>query len=221
MEKLKYPRTYHFPWSLGSTDDDKILTQDEVNSIFENQLVIVTEKLDGENTTIYFDGTMHARSLDSQSNETRSWVKHLATNLIRTIPNNWRICGENVYAKHTISYDELSTYFYVFGIYDDNNNCLSWDDTVKYCHEWKLQTVPVKYYGIWDQNRIKQFNNSIGKFSSQNDCEGYVVRLSNSFHYDDFNISTAKYVRQNHVPKDAKHWSKTWIKNKIMISKND
>ena len=62
MDRIKYPRTPHFPWSPGATDDDKIL-QDL--SVFDKQPVVITEKMDGENTTIYADGYIHARSLDS------------------------------------------------------------------------------------------------------------------------------------------------------------
>ena len=44
--KQKYPRTYHLPWSLGATSDDKILKD---TSCFDDKIVIITEKLDGEN----------------------------------------------------------------------------------------------------------------------------------------------------------------------------
>ena len=43
--KCKYPRTSHLPWSLGSTDDDKMLQSVDH---FIGQEVVVTVKLDGE-----------------------------------------------------------------------------------------------------------------------------------------------------------------------------
>ena len=46
-DKVKYPRTHHLPWSEGMHDDDRMLSSTKV---FENQRVIVTEKMDGENT---------------------------------------------------------------------------------------------------------------------------------------------------------------------------
>lgn len=52
MNYKKYPRTYHLPWSLGKTDDDKTLKTTE---IFKNKKVVVTLKMDGENTTLYKD----------------------------------------------------------------------------------------------------------------------------------------------------------------------
>lgn len=58
----KYPRTYHLPYSLGITSDDKILPND---NIFFNKEIIVTVKMDGENTTITND-KVYTRSIDSK-----------------------------------------------------------------------------------------------------------------------------------------------------------
>ena len=66
----KYPRTYHFPFSEGATSDDKILNDIH---IFDNKKVVITEKMDGENTSIY-NGYFHARSLDSKHNSYHSWL---------------------------------------------------------------------------------------------------------------------------------------------------
>jgi len=43
--RYKYPRTSHLPWSLGSTNDDKILQSIDH---FIDREVVVTVKLDGE-----------------------------------------------------------------------------------------------------------------------------------------------------------------------------
>ena len=67
----KYPRTFHLPFSEGVQSDDKIMK--DLSSL-EGKEVIVTYKMDGENTTLYRDH-MHARSIDSAFHESRSWVK--------------------------------------------------------------------------------------------------------------------------------------------------
>lgn len=71
--RIKYPRTLHLPWSLGRTSDDKVLSSMDH---FSGREVVVTEKMDGENTTIYSDG-LHARSTTSQRHPSRSWVASL------------------------------------------------------------------------------------------------------------------------------------------------
>ena len=70
---VKYPRTLHVPWSIGVTSDDRVLQNMDG---FETQEVIVLEKLDGENTSLYKDA-IHARSLSSGHNPSRTWVKTL------------------------------------------------------------------------------------------------------------------------------------------------
>ena len=58
----KYPRTYHLHYSeKKSNNDDKVHIND---SHFNGKEVIVTVKMDGENTSIYND-FIHARSLNS------------------------------------------------------------------------------------------------------------------------------------------------------------
>lgn len=211
----KYPRTYHLPWSPGTTSDDRILP--DVNH-FEGQEIIVTEKLDGENTSMYRNH-IHARSLDSQHHESRNWVKALHGHIKHEIPESFRICGENVYAKHSIHYRFLKTYFYVFGMYDDKI-CLSWDETIEFTKLLGLQTVPVLYRGIWDEEKVKACFTGRSTASNLSDHlkdeeyldpqEGYVVRVTAAFPYDaqDDGLSskyTAKYVRAKHVQTSV-HW---------------
>ena len=205
MSHYKYPRTYHLPWSSG-TSDDRILRN---TRHFEGQDVVVTEKLDGENTSMYSDH-IHARSLDSKHHPSRTRVKVLHSQLQYEMPPGWRICGENVYALHSIHYKSLEGHFYIFGIYDDKNLCLSWDETAEFAKMFNLPTVPVLYRGPWDESKIKACWTGISTASPGDEQEGYVVRVSQSFPYDSqdeglFSQCTAKFVREKHVQTDS-HW---------------
>lgn len=197
MGYVKYPRTYHLPWSEAITSDDKVMHSAEH---FVGKQVVVTEKMDGENTTMYRDH-VHARSLDSRGGEDRAWVKQFWAQIRNDIPQGWRICGENLWAKHSVSYTELKSYFYGFSIWDNNNVALSWDDTVEYFGMLGIVPVPVLYSGEWDEKTIR----SLTKGLNLEQTEGYVVRLVDSFHYDNFGKSVAKFVRKGHVQTD-KHW---------------
>lgn len=92
--RTKYPRTLHVPWSPGLMNDDRAM--DHLGG-FVGLDVVVTEKLDGENTTLYADG-LHARSIDGRHHPSRDWVKAAHGRVAWTIPEGWRICGENMYA---------------------------------------------------------------------------------------------------------------------------
>lgn len=199
---FKYNRTYHLPWSLGSTSDDKFLESTEA---FEGQVMIITEKMDGENTSLYPD-KIHARSIDSKDHDSRHWVKGLWGRIKNDIPEGWRICGENLFAKHSIFYEELETYFMVFSIWNENNECLSWSDTVDICDMLGLKMVPVIGRIKYDEAYLKRLASSFDTNSS----EGYVIRNEKSFHYDNFSDNVAKWVRPKHVTTDQ-HWMYSMI----------
>lgn len=195
---VKYPRSIHLPWSEGQTKDDKTLKN---CSQFEGREVVVTEKLDGENTTLYRD-YIHARSIDGRNHWSRNWVKNLQAQIGYEIPEGWRCCGENLYAKHSIKYEKLDSFFYLFSIWDERNRCLPWDEMCEYAGMLKLPTVPVLYRGTWDEKLIQ------GLYSEKDreTKEGYVVRLAAGFHYGEFGRSLAKFVRRNHVDPANHHW---------------
>ncbi len=112
MEKyIKYPRTFHLPFSECLTEDDKRLESDEQFKLMDN--VYVTEKRDGENTTVYSDGYIHARSVDGNKDPWQTWLKSYIQTWYMDIPAGWRICGENLYAAHSIKYTfEDESYFF-------------------------------------------------------------------------------------------------------------
>ena len=190
---FKYPRTHHLPWSRSRTDDDKILKNCDH---FIGMNVGVFIKMDGENTNLYKD-YYHARSLDSNNHSSRNFVKAFHATFKNDIPDDWRICGENVFARHSIAYSALKSYFYGFSIWNEENYCLSWKETLEYFQLFGITPVEEIYRGIWDEEIIKNLD--------YGDQEGYVVRNIESFHYSDFKKNVAKNVRPHHVQTD-KHW---------------
>jgi hypothetical protein len=192
MKRIKYPRTPHLPWSHGATSDDLHLGD---CACFADKLVVVTEKMDGENTTIYQDG-LHARSLDSRDHWSRSWVKAFHAAIRHIIPPNTRLCGENLYATHSIHYTGLKSFFYLFGIWTEDY-CWCWNDTVAFALNNGIEMQPLLYDGAFDEQAIKNIDIS--------DIEGYVVRVHDGFRINDFGRSVAKCVRKNHVQTNQ-HW---------------
>jgi len=62
--KIKYPKSWYLYYSEKPTSGDRKHSTDDH---FHGKQVVVTIKMDGENTSIYNDG-VHARSLDSHAN---------------------------------------------------------------------------------------------------------------------------------------------------------
>lgn len=194
---VKYPRTHHLPWSESVNSDDRVISSLEQ---FVGKRVVVTEKMDGENTTMYSD-YIHARSIDGRSHPSRDWIKQFHSQICYDIPERWRICVENLYAKHSIQYSDLESFCYGFSIWDEKNICLSWDETLEYFSLLGIKPVKVLYDGVFDEKEIKKLWNP----KDWEITEGYVLRVADSFHYRDFRKFVAKFVRNGHI-QTTKHW---------------
>ncbi|MYY04275.1 MULTISPECIES: RNA ligase family protein [unclassified Streptomyces] len=192
--RTHYPRTSHLPWSPGATSDDVRMTD---LAALTGAEVVVTEKLDGENTTLYADG-LHARSLDSAHHPSRTWVKALQARIGARIPQGWRICGENVFARHSLAYDSLESHFYGFSVWD-GDRCLDWDRTVAFLRDLGIPAPPVLWRGVFDAKALRALKLDTGR------QEGYVVRPVESFPGVVFGRRVGKWVRPGHVATDT-HW---------------
>ena len=193
---IKYPSTPHLPFSQGlQRDDTRITTLDYLNG----REVVVTEKMDGENCSMYYDH-IHARSLDSRHHPSRDWVKNFWSTIKHDIPQGYRICGENLYAQHSVSYDSLSSYFMGFSVWN-GTQCLSWNDTQEFFELLGIQSVPVLYRGVFDMDLLERMAEG---FDVENK-EGFVVRVAEGFDYSEFDTHVAKWVRSDHV-QTSKHW---------------
>ncbi len=197
MEPKRYPSTPHMLFSPGVHRDDKSLKD---YSAFEGKEVVVTIKMDGENTNLYRD-KFHARSPDGRTHPSRNWVKGLHGRIQHNIPEDWKICGENLYALHSIAYEDLKSYFYCFNIWNEKDECLSYDDTLEWCTLLGLEHVPVVYRGQFDAALIEKIFTDLDKTKD----EGIVVRCTNAFTFKEFSNNYCKAVRENHVQTDE-HW---------------
>lgn len=194
--RTKYPRTPHLPWSRGMTPDDVVL---DLRALpLEGHEVVVTEKLDGECTSMYRD-YIHARSIDSKMHPSRGWVRALHGAIAHHIPPGWRLCGENVYARHSLGYGDLASYFYLFSVWDADGWALSWDDTCEWAALLGVPTPLELYRGPFEVAALAELE------VDTRVSEGWVVRRAGRFHHDDFEQCVAKWVRKNHV-QTSEHW---------------
>jgi hypothetical protein len=197
-DRVKYPRTHHVPWSPGINDDDRVHPD---MSAFVGQRAIATLKLDGENTSLYPNG-LHARSVDSGSHPSRNWLKAFHARICGDIPEGWRVCGENLFASHSIAYSNLPSYFMGFSIWNEANECLPWDETLEWFELLGIQPVPVLFDGIYDERTLRKLHQPVIDGQEQ---EGWVLRLAQGFSYGAFRTAMAKFVRAGHV-QTTKHW---------------
>ncbi len=213
----KYPRTFHFPFSEGATHDDRI--QHDWLGMLQQELVM-TEKLDGENSCIKSNG-VYARSHGAVNRN--PWARPVwdIWDRIGHSLGDLHVFGENMYAIHSISYRDLEHYFYVFAI-RDGDTWLSWDEILEYAHVMELPVVPVVERGILTEKSLKQ---RIDQQQQQGSLlggvsEGVVCRAAAAFPDANFSNNVLKYVRKNHVQTNE-HWTRNWEKASLRSEKPD
>src|ERR1035437_6372439 len=119
----KYPRTAHLPYSAGVSKDDRI---SQTTKMFVGIEVVITEKLDGSNASLTKDGVYARSHVEFTKNPWDKEMWNIWNNTKRLIDENVFIFGENLEGIHSIEYSNLDSYFYIFGV-RDNNIWVPWE----------------------------------------------------------------------------------------------
>lgn len=219
----KMPSMKHLPWSREDARQQKWLNESQTQEMFENNQVVITEKMDGANACLTSD-KVYARSHSGEPHR-EEWdflKKQHREKLMHKIPDRMAIFGEYLYAKHSIMYEDLPSYFLVFGIYyKPEREWMSWTDVRALSNELGLETVPVidNLYIEEDENRLVEKLDEFalsgalkrepeGSSRYGDTREGYVVRNYRSFSLDELTENMAKCVREDHVQTEELHWRK-------------
>lgn len=197
---IKYPRTPHLPTSPGATSDDKWASKDALAYLASGIDLVVTEKMDGGNLTFTHDH-FHGRSIDSGTHAWDTQARALWAQKRFDIPEGWRISGESMYARRSVSYENLPGVFIVFGVWDETNTLLDFDSMTEWAGLLDLPVVPLLYRGTDFQEATTIW----ARTHDQETSEGFVVRDAGRIAYDDFGSKVAKWVRADHV-RTAANW---------------
>lgn len=186
--------------------------------------------MDGANTMLVSDtdNPVRSRAGNNAPHESYDRLKqeYWERNLYEVIPDNIQIFGEWIYAHHSIHYGcegccsprnqgpPLEEYFQVFGVFNEELNLwLSWPETVEWANKIGFKTVPVVTKS--DPLDESLYTNSTLLYDELVETaervvadghEGIVARHIYPYHYGQFPNRLGKYVRRNHVEKDATHW---------------
>ena len=218
---MKYPRTLHLPSSPAVQGKDVKLAD---YSRLLRRPVILTEKIDGTCVGLY-DGNAYTRTIETKpSND--GWLemvkKHHAWKT--SGDKQYIVFGEDIYGRHAIEYapvweDYTFRLFAVFDLESDPiykyGSFLSWRETEAFAINHNMTTVPVLHKGEFEKpeqldDHIKRLMDMPSELNLDGPREGVVVRMADTFVGGVFKWYMAKYVRENHVYPDAKHWRKNW-----------
>lgn len=221
----KYGRTYHFPFSPGTSSDDRI-SHNYWNDVKKIDALVHTEKLDGENNCLNRYGVFaRSHAAPSQSPWT-AWLRE-RWQLLKNDLNDLEIFGENLYAVHSIEYLQLQSHYYVFGV-RRLDTWLSWEETKFYAAmldfpvvpELKMTERPVEQTHFESEVlSIVKSASTLGSVDIQSgkECtmEGIVTRNISEYAVDAFASNVFKYVRKGHVKTDE-HWTRNWKRAPLM-----
>lgn len=139
-ESRKYCRSLHAQISMGTTSDDRFMPSGYVKSFAQKEALVLTEKLDGQNNCFNKHGVF-ARSHTAPTEH--PWDKPMRERweLIRNDLNDLEIFGENMYGIHSIAYDKLESFFYVFAV-REGDHWLGWEEVNFYAEMLDFPVVP-------------------------------------------------------------------------------
>ncbi len=239
---MRYPRTTHIAGSRKSGDDFE-LTDQSFETALQGKNVVYEYKIDGSNCGVSFeDGCM---ILQSRGHELRGgprerefvqfriWANRFQHDLFDVLGNRYIFYAENLYAKHTVFYDNLPHYIFEFDVYDKERQLfLSTKARQKLLEGLSYSAVPIAYMGIattlehlksfiqpsfyktsnWKENLRKQAKNTGQDFAlieAQTDMseldEGVYIKVET----DEETIGRYKFVRDsftNSILNQGSHW---------------
>jgi len=220
----KYGRTYHFPFSPGVTNDDRVNNNywHDINAV---KKIVHTEKLDGENNCLNKYGVF-ARSHVTPTNS--AWTNSLRQkwNIIKYDLGDYELFGENLFAIHSIEYMKIESHFFVFAV-RELDQWLSWEETLFIASVFDMPTVPViatidklPERGVFERHLISLANAESSfqsiEANSGKSCsmEGIVTRNFDTYSISEFEKNVFKYVRKDHVTTNE-HWTKNWKRSPL------
>lgn len=225
MLSQKYGRTYHYPFSPGTTSDDRF-NYTYWEDIQKIKTLVHTEKLDGENNCLNQYGVF-ARSHAAPT--TSPWTRQIRERweLLKKDLGEIELFGENLYAVHSIEYKNIEDYYFIFAL-RCMDKWLSWDEVKFYAEMFDLPTVPelmIEPTNNLKEEVLKQQILNWAQESSifdsyepqtENNCtrEGIVSRNYGEYSVSEFKHNVFKYVRKGHVKTDE-HWARNWKRAKL------
>jgi len=123
---VKYPRTLHVEGSSLQTGDPR---KKIPFSELAGKHLVIEEKMDGSNSAVGLDiyGQLYLQSRghillggrrETQFDMLKSMMHPMRTQLAEVLGGRYVMFGEWLYARHTIYYDKLPSYFMEFDVWD-------------------------------------------------------------------------------------------------------
>lgn len=204
-----YNRIGHLQGSKAGASDRHIHIRENARLIAECPAdceVIVQEKLDGSCVAVYRrgreilplgrEGDLTYGSRSPMRRMWADWVKINKYLFLDILRDGERLCGEWLAMVHTVRYDDLTTPFYAFDLFDAKNKPIGYDALLERLDGTNIPTPPLLHRG--DAIGIEAALDALKQkgIRSQDQSEGAVWRLEEK----GVPKLIAKYVREDFEP---------------------
>jgi hypothetical protein len=192
-----YPRTLHLPHKPNAARNDLVATAQDVQILWTTDRIQVTEKVDGASVGMtLFDGNPMIRNRDHilnkgyQAKETTAklqfrpiwnWFYKMQASFVKLLEaGTYSIYGDWMLAQHGIEYDNLSSLFLVYDLYDYTKR--HFIDTAiarTIMIDCGFSVVPELHYGSLEKFEIlEEMVNCPSEFTTKSDREGVYLKVS-------------------------------------------
>ena len=181
-----YPRTPYLWTPPSGAPDDKVLSPEEA-ARFLREPVVVEEKLDGANVSLWLDddglpqvasrGGPDAMDRAGQLGRLRAWAyEHLGA-LQTLLADGWAAYGEWLWLRHGVAYDALPDLLVVLDLWHPEHGFAEVDERDRRAQEVGLTPPPRLHDGVLGSAELLQ--RLLGRpscFASGTVAEGVVLR---------------------------------------------
>jgi len=124
---IRYPRTLHIRGSR-KTGDDFELEDVSFEEALQGKYVVYEAKIDGSNCAVSFEDSrmilqsrgheLRGGPREREFQQLRIWANRYQHDLFDILGNRYIFYAENMFAKHTVFYDNLPHWIFEFDIFD-------------------------------------------------------------------------------------------------------
>lgn len=227
-----FPRTRHLPFEPCASSDDRIASLEEFDALVSSGLnIAIEEKVDGANSGFtIMDGQPVIRNRNHILSKNYSSRNTPAKMQFAPIWNwfyenrdkfealeailGFKPCvyGEWLYAKHTVNYDQLPSWFVAFDVYDyESRKYISPKRYRPALIESGFNIVPEMEFQEITEESLKNMRDTNTTFSKNEKKEGIYLKACDG----DFIVERLKMVRPNFI--QGEHWNKKQLVKNGMV----
>ncbi len=180
--------------------------------------VVVEEKLDGANVSLWLDpptgrievasrGGVRAQDRAGQLGRLRAWAADRQEALVGLLDQGWVLYGEWLWLQHGIRYDRLPDWLVVLDLWHSDRGFEPLDQRDRRCGSAGLPLPPRLFDGvIGDEGRLRSLLAG-SALSSGQPAEGLVIRRADG--------RRCKLVATGHVRRSDAEWAQERRYNKL------